>query len=235
MASEHAQRTAMGRQFLDIEHPHAMVFPDALMGEQREIRKVLVIDRVELVLLDQPEDVRPLDGHHAVPGQKGLDAGHEAVEVGHLGQNVVAGHQISLSAFRSKRAGKLVSEKLNPRRNADLDRGLGHVCGRLDAEAGYAVLDEVAQEIAVIAGEFDHEAPVVQTEARNHLFGIVPRVRQPGVRVRGEIGVLGENLLRGYIVAQLNQETLRTHPDVEGVEMLDPVQLVRRQKGLAER
>ena len=105
------------------------------------------------------------------------------VEVRHLGQNVVAGDEVGLDALRDKRAGELLAEELHTRRHADLFGGLGHVCGRLDAETGDAALDEIAQEVAVIAGKLDHEALIVQPEARNHLFGIVARVGEPGVRV----------------------------------------------------
>ena len=44
----------MGRQLLDVEHAQAVAVEDRIDSREREIREVLVVDRVELALLEQP-------------------------------------------------------------------------------------------------------------------------------------------------------------------------------------
>ena len=56
-----AQRTAMRRQTIDVEYRQAMTREHLVDHQQRKIRKVLMIDRVELAFRDQPQQVRKLD------------------------------------------------------------------------------------------------------------------------------------------------------------------------------
>jgi hypothetical protein len=48
------------RNLVDVEQPQAVMREDLLDGAERQIREVLVIDRVELVLVHQLEQVREL-------------------------------------------------------------------------------------------------------------------------------------------------------------------------------
>ena len=98
MARVDPQRAAVGRQLLDVEQREAVRGEDPLGGDEREVREVLVIDGVELVLVHQPHQVRELDGDHAARLEQGLDARHEVVELGHLGEHVVADDQVGLPA-----------------------------------------------------------------------------------------------------------------------------------------
>ena len=50
------------------------------------------------------------------------------------------------------------AEEVDPGRDALLDRDLGDVGGRLDAEHGHAERQEMLQQIAVVAGELDDQA-----------------------------------------------------------------------------
>ena len=66
----------------------------ALRGQEREVLEVLVVDRVELVVLDQPQQVRHLDRHDALGREHHLEAGDEVVEVRHVRHHVVGGEQV---------------------------------------------------------------------------------------------------------------------------------------------
>src|SRR5207247_1577673 len=59
-----AQRAAVGGELLDVEEGQSVSGENPLDRQQREIREMLVIDRIELVLLDEPHQVRELDGGH---------------------------------------------------------------------------------------------------------------------------------------------------------------------------
>ena len=86
-------------------------------------------------------------------------AGDEVVEVGHLGQHVVADDEIGRAGPRRRSAlGERDAEELDPGRDALGERDLGHVGGRLDAEHGHAERQEVLQQIAVVAGQLDDQA-----------------------------------------------------------------------------
>ena len=91
--------------FLDVEDAQAVGGEDAARGAEREVREVLVVDGVELVLLDEAREVRELHRDDAVGLQQLLDAGHEVVEVGYLGQHVVADHEVGADAV-ARRAGR---------------------------------------------------------------------------------------------------------------------------------
>ena len=84
----------MGRELLDVEHPQAVRGEHATHGEQREVAEVLVVDRVELALLDQTQQVRELDGDHAGGLEQDLHPGNEVVEIRHVSQDVVGEQQI---------------------------------------------------------------------------------------------------------------------------------------------
>ena len=98
MARVDAQRSAVGGNFLDVEDAQAVGGEDAARGGEREVREVLVVDGVELVLFDEAREVRELHRDDAVGLQQLLDPGHEVVEVGHLGQHVVADHEVGADA-----------------------------------------------------------------------------------------------------------------------------------------
>ena len=61
----HAQRPPVRRQLLDVEHRETVGPQDPVGGAQREVREVLVIDRVELILLEEPKEMRELERQDA--------------------------------------------------------------------------------------------------------------------------------------------------------------------------
>ena len=126
---------------------------------------MLVIDRVELDVLDQLEKMRKLDGHGAVGLQQQGDAGDKVIELRHMREHIVADDQIGLPALARQGPRQMLAEELDQGRNADLLRRGGDGIGRIDAEHRHAHGDEILQQIAVVAGKFDHQAVGVEREA----------------------------------------------------------------------
>ena len=67
---------------------------------------------------------------------------------------------------------------------------------------------EVLEQVAVVAGELDDEARAPSPRRRDRHADVVLGVLQPGVGVGGEIGVLGEDLLRADVLLELDEEAL---------------------------
>ena len=78
-------------------------------------------------------------------------------------------------------AASRVAEEVDPRRNALVDRHLGDVGGRLDAEHGNAERQKVLKQVAVVARELDDQAVRAETEARRDHLAIGLGVRDPVV------------------------------------------------------
>ena len=94
-----AQGSAMCWQHFDVDRHQTVGGRDTLHREQREIGKVLVIDRVELVLGDQPLEMRDFDRDNALRAEEEGHAGDEVVELRHLRQNVVGGNQVCVAVL----------------------------------------------------------------------------------------------------------------------------------------
>ena len=84
-----------------------------------------------------------------------------------------------MPAFRDELRGKPRAEEVDPRRNALLDRHLGDVGRRLDAEHGHAERQKVLKQVSVVAREFDDQAVRAEPEARGDHLAIGLRVRDP--------------------------------------------------------
>jgi len=96
-AGEDPEATAMGAKPLDVEDRKTVPGGHALHRQKRDIAEMLVIDGVELDLLNQPQQVRKL--HRQYPGrlQEQGQAGDEIVEIGNVGEHVVADKELGQS------------------------------------------------------------------------------------------------------------------------------------------
>ena len=160
----------MGRQLLHVEQPQAMSGEDLLDHEQREIGEMLVVDRVELGILDQPRQMRELHRQDTVLRQQMREAGDEIVEIGNMGQHIVAEQKVRPGSLVPQRFCEVETEKCGQGRHPVRLGCFRDVGGRLDAEDGDAGLDEMLQQVTVVAGDFDDRARRVQTEPlRRHL------------------------------------------------------------------
>ena len=156
----------MGRQHLDVDRHKTVGRRDATHGDEREIGKVLVVDRVELVLGDEAPEMRDLDGHNPVRCQQMGDAGNEVVELGHLRQHVIGDDQVGVALLRRNLVRHLGAEEGDARGHALGASRRRHVGRRLDAEHPLTERKEMLQEIAVIAAKLDHETFGAKLEPR---------------------------------------------------------------------
>ncbi len=167
--------------------------------------------------------------------QQARDAGDEVVEIGNLRQDVVAGDQIGLQALGGELIGELDAKELRPCGHALLDGHARNVLGRLDAEHRHPERQEMLQQIAVVARQFDDEAvgPKVQALLDHH--AVLAGVLDPRCRVRGEVSVLAENLVRCDVLFQLHQQAAVAHVGVEREKGLQAVEPIGGQEALAQR
>ena len=100
-------------------------------------------------------------------------------------------------------------------RDAAGDRRRRDIGRRLDPERRHAGGEEMAQQIAVVGGDLDHHRARPEREAVDHRQRVAARVRDPGIRHRREIGVVGEDRLGTDRFVDLNQEALAAHARVQ--------------------
>src|SRR4029453_2783473 len=93
---------------------------------------------------------------------------------------------------------------------------------------------EVLKQVAVVAGQLHDQAVRAQPEPLGGHLGVVAGVPHPGVGVRGEVGVLGEDRPRGHIRLELHQPALLADVGPQRVEGLHLVELVGGQERLAQ-
>ena len=130
---------------------------------QGEVAQVLMVDGVELVPLHEVAHVGHFEDGLAVVGEKEREAFEEAVRVGRVGEHVVGDHEVGARALGHQGLGEIAGEELAPRLHANPLGGAGGTGRRVDTEHGDAALCEVAEEVAVIARQLDHQA--IRTEA----------------------------------------------------------------------
>ncbi len=226
----------MGGQLLDVEQPHPRPGEHLFDGEEAEVGEVLVVDRVELVVLDQPEQVGELHRDHAARLEQDRHAADEVVEVRHVGQHVVAQQQVGPDAVGDHLGRRRPAEELDPAGHAPLlQRHLGHVRGRLHAQHGHAAGLEVLQQVAVVGRDLHHLRLGAEPEPVDHRPDVPLGVPEPAVAEAAEVGVLGEDLGRALELLQLDQLARRADVGVERVEPLHLVQLFGLEERVARR
>ncbi len=193
-----------------------------------------MVDGVELVPLDQPDQVWELDRDDALRGEDAIHAGGEVVEVGDVGEDVVGDEEVGAAALGGEPVGDRAAEELHDGLDALGAGGLGDVGGGLDAQRRDAQFGHVLEQIAVVARELDDEAVAVEAEAVDGRGDRVARVGDPGVGVGGEVGVLGEDLFGGDEFLKLDEETALAGAGVERIERLHRAEAVGGDVGLTQ-
>ena len=175
---EDAQAAAVDRQQFDMVEIQPMPPEQMIERGGREIAQMLVIDGVEFAMVDQRFQIGRFDHRHAIILQQRGDPGDEAVGIGYVGQHVVAMDDIGLDAPGGQLFRIFAGEEGVFGGNADGDRRLGRAFRRIDAEHGDAVFDIVLQQIAIIAGQFDHQRLRPQLAVGNAGQRMFARMRQ---------------------------------------------------------
>ena len=156
-----------------------------------------MVDGIELVLGEQPHQVRELERGHTIRLQQDGESGDEVVDVRHMREHVVGGREVGGESLRHQFPRQLDAEEALDDLDAFLAcraRGAGR---RFDAGAGDAALHHILQQVAVVGRDLDHVACGTETETFDHRLDITPRMRQPTAREAAEIGVLGVEQLVG--------------------------------------
>ena len=151
-----------------------------------------------------------------VPGGHGV-VGHE-----HM---IVRGQEV---------AGGLTPEERHASGNAFALRDGRHIRGGLDSKRRNPTCDEVLEQIPVVAGQLDHLVIDPEAPPRDHLLGVGARVRDPAVRIRREIGVVGKNRLGLHVFLKLHEKAVVTDEHMQRVERLHAVQLVGAQEAFTQ-
>ena len=85
----------MRRQLLHVEQLQTVMEEDLLHGAKAEVREVLMVDGVELVLFDEPQQVGEFHRDHARGSEQLPHPTDEVIDVGNVRQHVVAEYQFA--------------------------------------------------------------------------------------------------------------------------------------------
>src|SRR5712671_4558350 len=202
---------------------------------QREIREVFMVHLVELISVNRSQQVRELDCDDSRGRQQNLETTDEVVQVRHLGENVIAEDQVRVMSTSDQIARGFYSEESHERGDALRFGYLGDVRRWLYPERGDSTLNEILKQITIVARDLDNTALARQAELVDHLIHVVTRVVKPGIRERGKISVVGEDLLAGDILLQLHQEAALTDPHVERIKGFHLIELIGTEKTFTQR
>ena len=101
----------------------------------------------------------------------------------YLGQDIVANHQVSRLAVGDQISRRFPTEKPYHGRHTGGFGHRGHVGCRLDAEDWDAVIDEMAQQVAVVTGDVDHQALAAEGKTLASHGRKSPGVGDPALRI----------------------------------------------------
>ncbi len=196
---------------------------------------MLVIDRVELPLLDEPQQVRKLQRDEPGVLDQRAQAGGEAADIRHMREHVVACDQVRPAVPLGNLAPRAWPEEPDCRPDAAGASRFRHVRGRLDPEHRDSPGREMLQQVAVVARHLGNEAVRPQIKALSHGQRVPPGVRDPAVGVGREVGVVGEDILAGNVSRELHEQTGIADSDVQRIERFNIIQLVGLDIALAQR
>ena len=216
----------MGGQLLHVINLQPVGVEDTLYRPQREVVEVLVINGVKLALLNQPEEVGELHGDRPAGGQHRTQPLHKAVDIRDVGQHIVADYQVVEAVPAPELPGGTGPEKAAFHLNSLFPCFRRHIFRRLNALDGDAIGLEVLQQVAIVAGNFQHMADRRKGKAGDDHIHIRLAVGQPAPGVGAEILVLPENLLRPPVFGGLNQKALAAHLHIQRIKHLPTIQIV---------
>ena len=196
---------------------------------------MLVVDRVVLPALDQPEQVRELQRDQPAVLDQRAQPGGEPADVRDVGEHVVSGHQVSLAEPARELGPGFRAEEPDLGPDPLGLGGRGHVRGGLDPEHRDAGRHEVLQQVTVVAGHLGDQAVRGQPQRADHRVGVPLGMRDPGVGVGREVGVVGEDVLPRHVRGQLHEQARLADQHVQRVEDLRVIQACRRDVALTER
>jgi hypothetical protein len=171
----------VGRQVLDVDDHEAVLAQEERQAGERVEEHVLVVNRVELEAGDEVAHVRRLEDEVAALGQENLDTSQGAVDVGHVGENVVGVDHVGSDARRPQGPGHVGTEELGEGGDAPRLGPSGEAGRRFDAQHGHAHGLVVLQEVAVVAPDLRDQAVLGQAVPGGQLHRQLAHVGHEGV------------------------------------------------------
>src|SRR6185503_16379025 len=129
---------------------------------------MLVVNRVELIALDQPEQMRKLHRDHTASVEQLLHSRHKVIQRGNMRQHVVADQQVGFAMLSGDFLCCPFPEELHQRRDTFGLGYLGDVRGGLDTENRDLSAYKMLQQITVVAGYLHHLVTLAKVEALDH-------------------------------------------------------------------
>src|SRR6516164_1746897 len=117
---------------------------------------MLVIDRVELILVDDPFKMEKLQCDHTVGREQMRQSCGEVVEIRDLRQHIVGDDEIWLPTLGHELLCQLQAKKLDESGNILSARRFGHIGGWLDANYRNAQRQEMLKQVSVVASDLNH-------------------------------------------------------------------------------
>ncbi|MNN01717.1 hypothetical protein D3C81_1143440 [compost metagenome] len=195
-----------------------------------------MVKGIELLLGHQAQQVRKLESGHTIGFEQGRETAQKIVDIRHVGEHVVGGHQVSRPTFARQVMGGLFAEEHLTNLQPFLPGRLCSASGGFDTEARNAALGHILQQVTVVGGDFHHPALAVQAETLDHLPDIVAGMGQPRTGIGAEIRIVGiEQRLGAGVILGLHQPALLTHRHFERHPGLGCCQLVSAQVGVGRR
>ena len=195
-----AKRTAVRWQFFHVEYLNPCASRMRTVVSIEEIREVLVIDRIELVVFDQPQKMRKLKRQNCLRFEQNLQALDKIVQIRDLRQHVVSRAPGRRSGLRPPTPSPADAEKPHQRVGTPFSMATfaTFAAGSMPS-TGTLLLNEILQQVTVIARDFDHKALAAKAKALNHFVAVILGVLQPGIGIGREIRVVAEDILSARI------------------------------------
>src|SRR4051794_16979202 len=144
---------------------------------------MFMIDRVELIFIDQSLKMRELKRDDALGRKEFGHSGGEVVEIGNLGENIVADDEIGPAPLGDETSSQIEAEECDERRNILGTRRLGDIGGGLDAGNRNAEGQKVLKQVSIIAGDLKDLAIGPKAEPLLNYVAVLARMLYPGGRV----------------------------------------------------
>ncbi|MNZ53855.1 hypothetical protein D3C78_717430 [compost metagenome] len=177
--------------------------------------------------------MREFESGHAGRLEQRCETTEEIIDVRHMRDHVIGGHQVGAPAFAVQLRGSFTTEEQLTNFQAFLPRGLRSAASGLDTQARDAATRHELQQITIVGSDFDHAAVGSQAETLDHFGDIALGMGQPGAGERTEISVLGvEQAVGAGVILGLHQPALLAHGDLQRYPLLGLLQAIGMHVGV---
>ena len=106
---------------LDVIEPQTVTLHEPIDRGARVVAEVLVVDGIELAMIDEFPHIRVLDSDETIILEEMRHPGHEAIQIGDVGENVVGDDDIGLLSLCPEARGEFGTKELGKGWNACCD------------------------------------------------------------------------------------------------------------------